>query len=239
MKKRLKINGIIIAMVILFFALFPGMFLRKNGLGFFEELLEICGVGLILLGQLFRVSARGYKAEHSKEGSALIQGGPYSLIRNPMYLGILLIGLGVVSILLNLWATGIFLAAFVIQYILLIFKEEKKLLVLFPDAYRDYCKKIPHRILPSLYIMAEKDITECLPLKLSWLKKEIASISVVLFLALFIETWEDIKTEGLSVYLKEARWMLVVIILFICLVYYLNKRTINLEKDDSDKSKSN
>ena len=97
MKRRLKFNGIIIFATLVLLIIFPKFFMRKAGVGTLDGILVITGIALILLGQLFRLSARGYKAQHSREGQALIQGGPYSLVRNPMYLGILLIGLTVIK----------------------------------------------------------------------------------------------------------------------------------------------
>ena len=149
MKKRLKVNGIIMGCVAIVVAFLPGIFFRNNPPGGLEEYIEILGFSFILLGQIIRVSSRGYKAEHSRESQALIQAGPYQVVRNPMYLGILLIGLGVVLAVFKLWVAVIFLIVFVIRYILLIYKEEKKLLAAFPGAYQQYCKKVP-RILPSL-----------------------------------------------------------------------------------------
>jgi len=132
MKKRLKINGVIMFLAAVIVAVFPAMFFRRVNIGLWNEVAEVFGLALILLGQLIRISARGYKSENSGEGKALITNGPYSLVRNPMYLGVLLIGLGVVLMLFKLWVVLVFLAVFIIRYFLLIFKEEKKLAVLFP-----------------------------------------------------------------------------------------------------------
>jgi len=238
MKRRLKINGFIMFCVILLIAAFPRIFLRSGGVSFFDEAMEIVGITFILLGQIFRVSARGHKSEYSKNGHLLIQGGPYALVRNPMYLGILLIGLGIVSILFQWWVICIFLLVFSVRYLLLIFKEEKKLLAMFPKDYRDYQQKVP-RILPSMATISRKDISEYLPLKLSWLKREIGSILAVLLVVLLIEAGEDIKKEGVRAYFNEAIIYSVIIILFICMVIHLSRRTTNLEKDVSNKSKSN
>ena len=128
MKKRLKINGIIMACIVLVIAFFPRFFLRvANSGGIREEIVEALGFALILLGQIIRVSARGYKAEYSQDSQILIQGGAYQVVRNPMYLGIFLIGLGVVLAIFRWWAVVVFVAVFIIRYILLIYKEEKKL----------------------------------------------------------------------------------------------------------------
>jgi len=189
-----------------------------------EEAIETFGIALMLMGQILRVSARGYKSEHSQDGSILIQSGPYAFVRNPMYLGILLIGIGIVLMVFKWWVALIFLAVFSIRYMVLTFKEEKKLKAVFGRQYEDYCKLVP-RILPSLGAICNKDIREFLPLKISWLKKEICPILLVLFITLLIESWEDIKNEGFLIYLKESSGIFITIILFIGLVVYLSKRT--------------
>ncbi|MEI6631739.1 MAG: isoprenylcysteine carboxylmethyltransferase family protein, partial [bacterium] len=196
MKKRLEINGIIIVSALILIMIFPALFFRNNKIAYYDEIAEIFGVAFILLGQLFRTSARGYKAEHSRQGESLISSGPYSLVRNPMYLGILLIGLGIVLVLFKWWVAGIFLLIFILRYVLLIFKEEKKLLKIFPEDYLHYQLRVP-RLWPSPTTLLQRDIREYLPLKSSWLKKEIGTILAVLLLTLLLESWADIKTEGL------------------------------------------
>lgn len=226
MKRRLKINGFIMAVAILTLVFFPAAFLRRAQNNLFEGAKEIIGIMLILLGQLLRVSARGCKSEHSGNGRSLIQGGPYALARNPMYLGILLIGLGIISVLFKWWVFFIFLSVFIIRYLVLIFQEEKKLAAAFPVAYPDYQKAVP-RLFPSLSMIAKRDISEYLPLKPAWLRKEIGSILTVLFLTVLLESWEDIKNIGIKAFFVEAMVIVATIILFILLVGYLSRRTQN------------
>ena len=224
MKKRLKINGVIMACAALIIAFFPRLFLRVYSGGIQEEILEALGFALILLGQIIRVSARGYKAEHSQDSQALIQGGPYQLARNPMYLGIFLIGLGVVLAIFRWWAAVVFVGVFIIRYILLILKEEKKLLSMFPQAYPEYCRKVP-RIFPALSSIINLDIIEYLPIKIIWFKKEIGSILTLLLLTLLVESWEDITEEGIRVYFQQSLWIFLTFVLFIIFVILLSKRT--------------
>ncbi len=226
MKIRLKINGVIIVTVLLLIATFPSLAFRREYAGPLDEVAEVFGIAFILLGQIFRLSARGYKSDYSHQGDILIQDGPYALVRNPMYLGIILIGLGIVLMLFQWWLVVGFLLIFILRYQLLILEEEKKLKSIFPLDYPDYQRKVPC-ILPSLSAMLNKDIGEYLPIRVSWLKKEISTILAVLLIVLFIESWEDIKTEGFGVYLKESAAMGITIILFIFLAIYLNKRTVN------------
>ena len=225
MKKRLKINGIIMACIVLVIAFFPRFFLRvANSGGIREEIVEALGFALILLGQIIRVSARGYKAEYSQDSQILIQGGAYQVVRNPMYLGIFLIGLGVVLAIFRWWAVVVFVAVFIIRYILLIYKEEKKLYAMFPQAYPEYCRKVP-RIFPALSSIIKLDIIKYLPIKIVWFKKEIGSILTLLLLILLVESWEDIAEEGIRVYFQQSVWIFSTFALFIIFVILLSKRT--------------
>ena len=213
--------------------LFPKAFFRKVDVYFSDGAAEVFGIAFILWGQMFRASARGYKSEHSKEGRILIQEGPYALVRNPMYLGILLIGLGIVLVLFEWWAVFIFLLVFTIRYIWLIFKEEKNLVRIFPQVYPDYCKRVP-RILPSLKKLLTQDISEYLPLKLSWLKNEIGTILAILLITIFAESFEEIRSRGMKIYIVEMLEIVLVITLFIYLICYLSKRTSNFKKNVSN-----
>jgi len=237
MKRRLKINGFIVFLAIVLSALFPHIFFRRAQVASWDEFAEIFGMAFILLGQILRASSRGYKAEHSENSHSLIQGGPYALVRNPMYLGILFIGLGIVLALFNWWVVVIFLCVFIWRYLILIYKEEKKLLASFGQAYQDYQQRVP-RLLPSLAAVLQKDMAEYLPLKIPWLKKEIGSILALLLIALFLESWKNVKSEGIKIYLKEAILFLTIIILFIFLITYLIRRTNHQQKDASSKSKN-
>lgn len=237
MKKRLKINGVILFFVIILIAAFPRIFLRYEGIKPFDEATKVFGIAFILLGQIFRLSARGYKSEYFASSRRLVKTGPYALVRNPMYLGILLIGAGIVFILFQWWVAGIFLLVFIVRYISLIFEEEKKLLAVFPEDYPAYKEQVP-RIFPSVAMFFEKDISEYLPLKISWIKKEIGAMLAVLLITLLIEGWQDIAREGLGMYFGGAMMFAAIIVLFIYVFIYLCKRTTDREKDVSGKSKA-
>jgi len=235
MKRRLKITGFIVFVTLLMISVFPSAFFRHGLAGSLDEAAEIFGIAFILLGQIFRASARGYKSEHSASGNMLIQTGPYAIVRNPMYLGILLIGLGIVLMLFWWWAIFIFLSVFALRYLLLIVREEKKLTAAFPQEYAEYQKKTP-RLLPSFSRLLRNDVSEYLPLKSAWLKKEAGSILAVLLITILIESWEDISHEGAAGYLREAPGLAITVILFMCLVVYLSARTKG--QDVSHKSKT-
>jgi len=223
MKKRIKINGVIIFLSVVVMALFPRVFFRQQA-GWLGDVAEIFGITFVLLGQILRISSRGYKSENSQNSHRLIQGGPYSLVRNPMYLGIFLIGFGVVLWLFQIWVIIVFLFFFIIRYNLLILEEEEKLVKFFPQEYPDYQRKAP-RILPNLFKINKKDISEYLPIKLSWIKKEVNSIIPVLLACFIIGSWKQLKFYGVAGLIKEAVIFDCLVIIFIGLVLYLSKNT--------------
>jgi protein-S-isoprenylcysteine O-methyltransferase Ste14 len=188
MKRRLKINAVIMFCAFLAIVLFPVVFFRKFRLSRFEVFLQIAGVMLIFCGQCLRICARGYKAENSQSGHALIRTGPYALVRNPMYLGILLIGCGIVLVLFKWWVIAVFLSAFTFRYILLTLKEEKELAAIFPNEYPLYREQVS-RLLPNLSLLVRGNLAEYLPFKSSWIKKEIGSVAAVLMLVAVLWFW--------------------------------------------------
>ena len=222
MKKRLKINGVLMFLATCLVLVFPKFFLRPDSLSPLNDFSEVFGFALVLFGLLLRISARGYKSESSKEGYALVGEGPYKLARNPMYLGIAMIGLGVVLILFKWWANVIFIVIFAARYMKLIFKEEKRLIEKFGRDYQDYMRSTP-RILPKLHMLLQEDIREILPLKISWIKKEIGSVIGFIVGILIIESLNDVLHEGFKVYYKEFGAFILLLGLFFLLVVYLNR----------------
>jgi len=99
------------------------------------------GLWLVVLGQLWRFWAAGcigrYRGEQVK-ALRLATWGPYALMRNPLYFGNFLIGLGW-AVMAGLWAVLIFILGFIILYVLIIIPyEENFLLNKFGAEYENY-----------------------------------------------------------------------------------------------------
>ncbi len=100
---------------------------------------------IILAGQLWRCWAAGtimlYRGETVK-AEGLTTTGPYALMRNPLYFGNFLIGLGW-SIISGKTAVILFLASFIILYVMIIIPYEENFLAgKFGTAYEKYRERV-------------------------------------------------------------------------------------------------
>jgi protein-S-isoprenylcysteine O-methyltransferase Ste14 len=91
---------------------------------------------------------RGYAAGYVKKNRELTMTGPYAHLRNPLYLGSMLIAFGFAVALLS-WAMALVLAVgFALIYIPVIASEERFLRGTFPE-FDTYCRSVP-RLIPRL-----------------------------------------------------------------------------------------
>jgi hypothetical protein len=91
---------------------------------------------------------RGYASGYVKKNQELTTTGPYAWVRNPLYLGSILIAAGFAVALLS-WAVALALAVmFVAIYVPVIVSEERFLRTTFPG-FDGYCRQVP-RLIPRL-----------------------------------------------------------------------------------------
>ncbi len=103
------------------------------------------GLCFIIPGVLLRLWSNSCAVKTEK----LTTCGPYAFVRHPLYLGTLLILLGVV-LLVQLYGIGLVaLAAFAGAYVRTIGQEEKLLEGIYGEGYRVYKKEVP-AVLPRL-----------------------------------------------------------------------------------------
>ena len=118
--------------------------------GWLLELSEMLGYALLVAATLWRIWCSLFIAG-SKNGE-LAGSGPYSVVRNPLYvgnfLGLVGFGFAVEQPLIAIVLGG----AFALFYPSVVAQEEANLLRIFGERYRDYCARVP-RWLPdwSLY----------------------------------------------------------------------------------------
>lgn len=130
-KHRTKLSG---ALAIVFL-----VFSKPSSLTLFY------GVIPVLIGESIRIWASGYIHKNQE----LTTTGPYSLSRNPLYVGSFIIGTGFIIAMGVFWLAMIFMVFFALVYWFTIRWEESKLERLFPDQWPEYWRGVP-RFIPVL-----------------------------------------------------------------------------------------
>jgi protein-S-isoprenylcysteine O-methyltransferase Ste14 len=101
-------------------------------------------LALVLPGLWLRAYASGYV----KKNQELTTTGPYAHVRNPLYLGSILIAAGFAVALMS-WPVAVALALmFIAIYVPVIASEERFLRATFPG-FDEYCRRVP-RLIPRL-----------------------------------------------------------------------------------------
>jgi protein-S-isoprenylcysteine O-methyltransferase Ste14 len=96
------------------------------------------GVPVSIAGLLLRAWAAGHLAKNQQ----LATGGPYAYVRNPLYVGTLLVAAGLVIATRRVELAVLFAAVFFFVYLPVIQNEEQHLRKIFPE-YAKYADRIP------------------------------------------------------------------------------------------------
>jgi len=118
----------------------------------------LSGLGFYLLGMLLRAWSSG----HLKKEVELTTSGPYRYTRNPLYLGNILMGLGVVAAARSWWVLIVIALYFLVFYPAIILREREKMCELYPEQYQDFSTQVP-LLLPTL-----KSYSQAPPRVFSW-----------------------------------------------------------------------
>lgn len=124
------------------------------------------GLFMILLGEAFRYGGVCWAGSETRTtgtvgGAFLVISGPFAYVRNPLYVGNILIytGFGVLTLALYPWLTVIAFAFFVFQYILIVGEEETYLQKTYKEDYKKYKNHVP-RFIPQLKPYRNKSIKQ-------------------------------------------------------------------------------
>lgn len=144
----------------LFYAVFatPPEFMQ----GAFGGGIELLGYAMLVAGCLWRVWCLTFIGG-SKDG-ALSTVGPYSIVRNPLYVGSFLGVIGFALAIKLPLLTVAYLVLFLGLYPAVVAREEKRLEELFGEAYRRYCASTP-RWIPRFSQYAEPQTIVVSPVK--------------------------------------------------------------------------
>ncbi len=109
----------------------------------------LVGAGIALLGILVRAVASG----HVEKNRVLATNGPYAYVRNPLYLGSIVIGVGFGVAARDLWIFVAIVLLFAVIYVPVIRSEEVFLRGQFPE-YDDYTRRVPS-LLPHTLVFRQ------------------------------------------------------------------------------------
>jgi protein-S-isoprenylcysteine O-methyltransferase Ste14 len=121
--------------------------------GAHQGMVELGCLALVAVGLAGRAWAAGCAGPHTRratiEAPRLATGGPYAFVRNPIYLASIVLGLGMVGLLGDLWMLVPYVAVFVFLYGAIVPAEEEALRRRFPEGYARYAAAVP-RLVPRL-----------------------------------------------------------------------------------------
>lgn len=114
----------------------------------------ISGLTLTVTGELIRILGVSYAGSETRTtsevgGSNLVTQGPFAIVRNPLYIGNILIytGIGVMSYAFFPYLQIVAVCFFIFQYYTIILNEEEYLRNQFKEKYNLYCQAVK-RFLP-------------------------------------------------------------------------------------------
>ena len=116
----------------------------------------LIGFSLSIIGEMIRFWGVSYAGSETRTtgdvgGSKLVISGPFGYVRNPLYIGnmIIYLGLGIMSFALFPYLQIGAMLFFIIQYSLIVKEEENYLQNTFGEDYKNYLKNVP-RFFPKL-----------------------------------------------------------------------------------------
>jgi protein-S-isoprenylcysteine O-methyltransferase Ste14 len=117
-------------------------------------LVSLVGAALVALGFLinffvFKENSYGASTVQIFEGHRVISTGPYALVRHPMYVGGLVLGIGTPLALGSWW--GLVVLALTTPILIWRILDEEQLLKNDLPGYREYTQKVRYRLVPYLW----------------------------------------------------------------------------------------
>jgi len=186
--------------ILFILALVGGRPIFPDGSAQLNLLLDCIGIGVALAGQLLRIVTIGFEyierggRNHQVYASKLVQGGIFAQCRNPLYVGnvLLAIGLALVVNSLAFYLTVVPLVCY--AYIAIVSAEEAFLREKFGEEYERYCQRVS-RWMPRLSGWR----SAVAGMRFNWRRvivKEYNTIFVVILALTTVKLWADYQVLG-------------------------------------------
>ncbi len=116
----------------------------------------VVGFAVVFIGETIRFLGVSFVGAETRTtgtvgGTYLVTNGPFAYVRNPLYVGNMLLyaGIGIMSMALFPWLLIIAIVWFYVQYYLIVTREEEYLAERFGDEFAEYVQQV-RRFLPRL-----------------------------------------------------------------------------------------
>jgi protein-S-isoprenylcysteine O-methyltransferase Ste14 len=171
-------------------------------------LFDVLGIVIALLGEALRILTIGYEyierggRDRQVYASRLVQGGVFAHCRNPLYVGNILLALGLALIVHSTALYLVVLPLIVYAYVAIVAAEELFLRKTFGTEFECYCRRV-NRWVPDWRGWR----ASIAGMRFSWrrvLVKEYNTIFVVLLALAAVKLWSDYAVRGQAV-LPSAR----------------------------------
>lgn len=106
-------------------------------------------LGYYLIIRVFKENSFAARTVQVESGQKLISSGPYSLVRHPMYVGVILMYSATPVALGSWW--GLIPALLLIPMLVFRILDEEKLLLKELPGYREYMEKVRFRLIPNIW----------------------------------------------------------------------------------------
>ena len=152
-----------------------------------DYLIWSIGISLVFVGMILRIWAQQHLRYRLNVKKCLTTTGPYSFIRNPVYVGNILMCLGAIITSELLWLVPIALLYWFSIYSLVVHYEERHLLEKYGEPYRRYVAGVPRwlprairfrkfEILNEFFLKSMVAEIHCPFILLPYILKEIVSL---------------------------------------------------------------
>jgi len=195
-----------------------------------DNFLTSAGLLILIAGEIVRILSVGYSfagtsgRENFLRADNLNVTGIYSIVRNPLYIGNLLIYTGLLIAYSNLWALVFFDSLLILQYYFIIQSEESFLEQTYGKEYLDYKKKV-RSIIPS-FREYKKPANPFNRIKV--IMKENDSVFNALLIFGLIILYKEYLTSGKVLYGKSFVLYFGVLIISYILIKLIKKRVYRL-----------
>lgn len=223
MKKRVKIDSAILSAIIImtgFLFTFRGLYPRSP---YLDDTFDFLGFIALFTGVLLRMAARGHKKAHSQKSAKLVMSGPYTFVRNPMYLGSFMMGAGFILMVWPWWSLPLFAVLFYLRFKKEIVKEEKHLTKLAGEKYDRYCRRV-NRLFPSLRHLPKAHLRKVINLREAFSTKERRGLWAWPVLAVILESFQELLVFEQTILSQTIKIFVSAALMFAVVFWFLYRK---------------